>query len=253
MAEQRKVALVTGGRRGIGFGIARCLAADGFDLAVCGTSAPEDSTDVVKELEGFGIEALYVRADIADPDQRHALVAAVRDRFGRLDMLVNNAGVAPRVRADILDAGEEEFERVLRINLQGPYFLTQEVANWMVAQGGGTIVFITSISVTVASPNRGEYCVSKAGLGMTARLFAARLAEYGINVYDVRPGVIATDMTSAVKEVYDRKLADGLALQSRWGTPEDLGKAVAALARGDFAYSTGQVFMVDGGLTVQTL
>jgi 3-oxoacyl-[acyl-carrier protein] reductase len=172
---------------------------------------------------------------------------------------VNNAGVAPKVRADVLEATEESFERVMRINLQGPYFLTQAVANWMVEQRrededfGGCIVNVSSISASVASPNRGEYCISKAGLSMATRLWAARLGEFGIPVYEVRPGVIKTDMTEPVQEKYDRLIDQGLLVQSRWGLPEDVGRAVAMLVRGDLPYATGQVLVVDGGLTLQRL
>jgi 3-oxoacyl-[acyl-carrier protein] reductase len=261
MTETRKVALVTGGRRGIGLGVAKCLAADGCDVAVCGTSDQNDPTSrrVVDELRAFGAEAIYVKADIGEAAERARLVEAVRARFGRLNVLVNNAGVAPRTRDDILEAGEDSFERLIRINLQGPYFLTQMAANWMIEQRRedssfvGAVVFVTSISAAVASVNRGDYCVSKAGLSMASRLFAIRLAEAEIPVFEVRPGIIATDMTAGVKERYDRLLAEGLAPQRRWGTPEDVGRAVAALVRGDLAYSTGQVVMVDGGMTIQTL
>jgi NAD(P)-dependent dehydrogenase (short-subunit alcohol dehydrogenase family) len=186
-------------------------------------------------------------------------VQAVRERFGRLNVLVNNAGVAPQVRADILEAGEESFERLIRINLQAPYFLTQAVARWMIVQKqadpdfSACIVFITSISATVASVNRGDYCISKAGLSMAAQLWAVRLAEFGIPVYEVRPGIIRTDMTAPVQERYDRLIAKGLTLQPRWGTPDDVGKAVAMLVRGDLPYSTGAVIVVDGGLTVPRL
>jgi 3-oxoacyl-[acyl-carrier protein] reductase len=176
-----------------------------------------------------------------------------------LHVLVNNAGVAPKVRADILEASEESFERLIKINLQGPYFLTQAVANWMVSQKNadpafeGCIVNISSISASVASPNRGEYCISKAGISMATKLWAVRLSEFGIPVYEVRPGIIKTDMTAAVQAKYDALIAEGLLLQPRWGLPEDVGRAVAMLVRGDMAYSTGQVFVVDGGLTVERL
>ena len=200
-----------------------------------------------------------MKADISSAADRQTLINSVKGRFGRLDVLVNNAGVAPNARDDILEAGEESFERLMRINLQGPYFLTQLAANWMIEQKQaddafqGTIIFITSFSATVASVSRGEYCISKSGLTMAAKLYAARMAEYGIMVYEVRPGVIATDMTSSVKEKYDKLIAEGLFLQPRWGEPEDIGKAVAMLARGDLAYSTGQVIMVDGGHQIETL
>jgi len=213
-------------------------------------------------LEGLcqsGPPVEYFQADISQPEQRQQLVQAVRERFGRLNVLVNNAGVAPQVRADILEAGEESFERLIRINLQAPYFLTQAVARWMIEQKqadpdfSACIVFITSISATVASVNRGDYCISKAGLSMAAQLWAVRLAEFGIPVYEVRPGIIRTDMTAPVQERYDRLIAEGLTLQPRWGTPDDVGKAVAMLVRGDLSYSTGAVIMVDGGLTVPRL
>ncbi|MGI9175042.1 MAG: 3-ketoacyl-ACP reductase [Rhodothermales bacterium] len=254
-----EVALVTGGTRGIGLGIAEALAKDGFRLALCGRRPETDVRDTLEALRDLGSEVLYVPADISNADDRATLVETVFDHFGGLHVLVNNAGVAPKERNDLLEASEESFERVLRINLQGPYFLTQAVANAMVAQKRkdpdvrGTIINITSISSTVASPNRGQYCISKAGLSMATQLWAVRLAEFGIPVYEVRPGIIRTDMTSGVTEKYDRLIDDGLTLQKRWGTPEDVGKAAAMLARGDLPYSTGAVVMVDGGLTVGRL
>ena len=255
----QEVALVTGGTRGIGLGIAEALAKDGFRLALCGRRMEADVRDTVETLRDLGSDVLYVPADISSAEDRAALVEATLDHFGGLHVLVNNAGVAPKERNDLLEASEESFERVLRINLQGPYFLTQAVASAMVAQKQknpdvrGTIINITSISSTVASPNRGQYCISKAGLSMATQLWAVRLAEFGIGVYEVRPGIIRTDMTSGVTEKYDRLIEDGLMLQPRWGTPEDVGKAAAMLARGDLPYSTGTVVMVDGGLTVRRL
>jgi 3-oxoacyl-[acyl-carrier protein] reductase len=254
-----KIALVTGGGRGIGLGIARCLAAEGYDLAVVGVRAEERVRETLDTLRALGVDVLYCRADVSDRDARGRMLDAIRQRYGRLDVLVNNAGVAPTVRADILEATEESFERVMRINLQGPYFLTQSVARWMIRQREaeegfrGCIVNVSSISATVASPSRGEYCLSKAGVSMATQLWAVRLAEYGLSVYEVRPGVIETDMTRAVQDKYDRLIAEGLTLQPRWGYPEDVGKAVAMLARGDLPYSTGQVVMVDGGLTIGRL
>jgi NAD(P)-dependent dehydrogenase (short-subunit alcohol dehydrogenase family) len=257
MAE-RRVALITGGTRGIGLGIAEALAAEGFDLALSGRRAAADVAEVVAGLEASGASVAYLSSDIAAAADRAALVAAVRSRFGRLDVLVNNAGVAPLVREDILGAGEESFERIVRTNLAGPYFLTQAVANWMIEQArdrgaAGCIVTITSVSATVPSVNRGDYCISKAGLSMASQLWAVRLAEFGIQVYEVRPGIVFTDMSSAAKEKYDRLIAEGLLLQPRWGAPDDVGRAVAMLARGDLAYSTGSVVMVDGGLTIPRL
>jgi NAD(P)-dependent dehydrogenase (short-subunit alcohol dehydrogenase family) len=249
---------VTGGTRGIGLGVARSLAAEGFDLALCGRREEAQLTGVLSELRAKGGEVRYFRADVASRDDRERLVAEVRSAYSRLHLLVNNAGVAPAVRADLLEAGEDSFDRLLAINLKGPYFLTQAIARWMAEQKrqagySGAIVFVTSMSAEAASPNRGEYCVSKAGLAMTARLFAVRLAASGIPVYEVRPGIIHTDMTAAVAETYDRLIDQGLIPQGRWGEPEDVGRVVAALARGDAAYSTGAVIMVDGGITIPRL
>ncbi len=253
----KPVALVTGGSRGIGFGICKKLASEGYNLAICGRRSAGEVADSLAPLEKEGAEVLYVQAEISKPENRLKLLAAIRERFGRLDVLVNNAGMAPRVREDILEATEDIYEEVMKVNLQGPYFLTQAAARWMVEEGQEgrkrSIIFITSISSTVASPGRGEYCISKAGLSMAAQLWAVRLAEYGIMVNEIRPGVIATDMTSGVKQKYDELIEGGLTLQKRWGTPEDVGKAVASLVRGDWGYSTGQAVYVDGGLTVGRL
>ncbi len=259
MASQPRIALVTGGTRGIGLGIARCLASEEYALALNGVRPASDVADVVAELRATGADVRYFQADISAAPDRQRLVDEVAAAFGRIDVLVNNAGVAPSVRADILDAGEESFDRLIGINLRGPYFLTQAVARRMVSQHEaapafrGRIVFVTSISATVASVNRGDYCLAKAGLAMAAHLWAVRLAEFGIGVYEVRPGIIATDMTSVVREKYDRLIEDGLLLDPRWGLPEDVGRAVAMLARGDMAYSTGAVIPVDGGMTVARL
>jgi len=255
----RRVALVTGGTRGIGLGVARALAADGFDLALCGLRQEAQVAGVLEELRALGGEARYFRADIGSSDDRVRLLARVRSSFKRLHVLVNNAGIAPEVRADLLEASEESFDRLVGVNLKGPYFLTQAVARWMVEQKeqeegyGGAVVFVTSVSAEMASVNRGEYCVSKAGLSMTARLFAVRLASEGIPVYEVRPGVIRTDMTAGVADKYEQKIREGLIPQGRWGEPEDVGRVVAALARGDAAYSTGAVILVDGGLAIPRL
>ena len=255
----RKVVLVTGGGRGIGLGISKCLASEGCDVVMCGTRPEGQVREAMDELRAFGVDAIYFRADVADRGARDRLLSGINARFGRLDVLVNNAGVAPKVRADILQGKEESYERVMRINLQGPYFLTQAVARWMLEQRRerghfeGCIVNISSVSATVASPSRGEYCISKAGLSMATRLWAARLGEYGIPVYEVRPGVIKTDMTCAVEAKYDQLISEGLLVESRWGLPEDVGRAVAVLVRGDLPYATGQVLVVDGGLTLQRL
>lgn len=254
-----KVALITGGSRGIGLGIARRLAEKGFDLAINGVRPASAVQDTIMELRTYGHEVLYCEADIADSKQRLELLQEVRDHYGALHVLVNNAGVAPKDRKDMLEATEESFDAVLGTNLKGTYFLTQAAANWMIEQKqaddtfSGCIINISSISATVASVNRGEYCIAKAGLSMATQLFAVRLGPFNIPVYEVRPGVIATDMTAGVKEKYDRLIADGLCVQPRWGYPDDVGRAVAVLAAGDLPYSTGQVIMVDGGLTLPRL
>lgn len=250
----RRIALVTGGTRGIGLGIARALAAEGWSLLLTGLRPLDEVRTVVDELG-----ADYIAADMADASARGRLVETIRSRYGAVDALVNNAGRAPRRRLDLIEATEESFEEVLRTNLQGPYFLTQALARAMLerraqdAAFAPSIVFITSVSAEMASPNRGEYCVSKAGLAMAVQLFAARLAPHGIPVFEVRPGIIATDMTAGVKEMYDRRIADGLVPEARWGQPEDVGRVVAALLRGDLPYATGSVIRVDGGLSIPRL
>jgi 3-oxoacyl-[acyl-carrier protein] reductase len=263
------VALVTGASRGIGRGIAFELARLGYDLVVNYAGNEAAARQAAADCMGVGpdgpgrVRAEICRADIGRGADRKALMEFTRDRFGRLDLLVNNAGVAPSVRADLLEADEESFDRLIAINLKGPYFLTQMAARWMIEQveaGGGDpgrprpkIVTVTSISAYTASVNRGDYCVSKAGLAMLTALFAARLAEYGIGVYEIRPGVIATDMTGPVKEKYDRLIGEGLTPIRRWGTPEDVGRAVAAIARELLPFSTGEVLNVDGGFHLRTL
>ena len=252
-------ALITGGTRGIGLGIARALARDGWDLLLSGQRKPADVASIVAELGRLGVNVDYLDGNIADTGDRAAILDRARARYGTINALVNNAGRAPRVRADIVDATEDSFEEVLRTNLQGPYFLTQAVARNMLERVRTdptfrcAIVFITSVSAQMISINRGEYCISKAGLAMAASLFAVRLAPHGIPVYDVRPGVIATDMTSAVKDTYDRRIADGLVPEARWGQPDDVGRTVCALLRGDLPYATGSVIHVDGGLSLPRL
>ena len=249
-----RTAIVTGGTRGIGLGIARALAREGWRLALCGVRPRTDVDAIVGELAAGGSDVEYWPADVATAADRERLVDAAFERFGTVDALVNNAGRAPRVRADLLEASEESFEDLMRTNLQGPYFLTQAFANRLAAaKAQGAIVFVTSVSAELASVNRGEYCVSKAGLAMAAKLFALRLAPLGIAVYEVRPGIIATDMTAGVREVYDRRIADGLVPALRWGEPGDVGHVVAALLRGDTAYATGSVIHVDGGLAIPRL
>jgi NAD(P)-dependent dehydrogenase (short-subunit alcohol dehydrogenase family) len=257
--KNNRVALITGGARGIGLGIAHALARENFDLALCGVREESAAQPALDALQSLGARTLYVQADVSDSDARKRLVEAVENNFGRLHVLVNNAGIAPKVRADLLEATEESFEHVLKVNLQGPYFLTQLCAQQMVAQKKadpdwrGCVINISSVSATVASVNRGEYCISKAGVAMATQLWAVRLGEFGIPVYEIRPGVVKTDMTAAVQAKYDKLIAGGLLVQQRWGDVEDVGKATAMLARSDLPYSTGQVILVDGGLTVHRL
>lgn len=276
-----RVALVTGSSRGIGRGIAIELARAGYSVAINyagNKSAAEECVKLCQEVAPAGTCFEIVQADISSTADRKRLLEFVLNRFKRLDLLVNNAGVAPAVRADILAGGEESFDRLISINVKGPYFLTQAVANYWIellrespgSSSGSThsdpdrttsqlqnfhpkIVTVSSISAYTASTNRGDYCISKAALAMLTPLFATRLAEYGINVYEIRPGVIATDMTGAVKEKYDKLIAEGMTPIKRWGTPEDIGRAVAAIADDFFPFSTGEVINVDGGFHLRRL
>ncbi len=256
---RRLSALITGGSRGIGFGIAKELAKAGFNLAINGVRNESSVQPVLNELKDFGVEVIYAQGDISKKEERLQIFDAVVSEFGNLNVLINNAGIAPKERKDILEAGEESFETVLDINLKGPYFLTQLFANQMVKVKKETsdfsccIINVSSISATVASVNRGEYCISKAGIAMATKLWAARLGEFDIPVYEIQPGVIKTDMTVGVTEKYDNLFKRGLSIQKRWGLPEDVGKVAAAMATGMMPYSTGQVVLVDGGLTVQRL
>jgi NAD(P)-dependent dehydrogenase (short-subunit alcohol dehydrogenase family) len=255
----KKVALITGGSRGIGYGIALQLAQAGYDVAINGVREAEAVTGQVQALEKAGARVLYCRANISSREDRTKMLDEINAFYGRLDILVNNAGIAPRERKDLLDATEASFTELIDTNLKGPYFLTQSVARWMIAQQNerqdfqGCIINISSISAVVASVNRGEYCITKAGVSMATQLFAVRLAEYNIPVYEVRPGIIQTDMTAAVTEKYDKLIAGGLTLQKRWGFPEDVGKAVLGLVQGYFPYSTGQIINVEGGMLINRL
>jgi 3-oxoacyl-[acyl-carrier protein] reductase len=252
-------ALITGGTRGIGLGIARALAKEGCNLALCGVRDEREVAPTLDDLRAAGVTVDYFAADLSSAADRARLLDDVRAKLPAVNALVNNAGMAPRVRADILDATEDSFEELMRTNLQGPYFLTQAIAKDQAARRradpsfAARIVFVTSVSAEMVSTNRGEYCVSKAGLAMAVRLFAARLAPEGIPVYEVRPGIVATDMTAGVKDLYDRRIAEGLVPERRWGRPEDVGRVVAALVRGDLPYATGTVIHVDGGLSVPRL
>jgi NAD(P)-dependent dehydrogenase (short-subunit alcohol dehydrogenase family) len=262
--DRRPVAFVTGAARGIGRGIAIELARSGCDVAGCDIRHdPGDRlqglSEVQARVEESGAAFLPVVGDIADLGMHQAMLDAVMRRFGAVDVLVNNAGVAPSVRLDILETTPESFDRVVGVNARGTFFLTQCFTRRLVEQARAgaairpAVVFVTSISVDTSSPSRAEYCISKAAASQAARVFADRLAEFGINVYEVRPGVIQTDMTAPVKEKYDALLAGGLAPQRRWGLPDDVGRAVAALVRGDFSYSTGMVIEISGGMNIRRL
>ena len=255
-----RIALITGGTRGIGLGIAKALAIEKWDIVLNGVRPADDVTESLTELRRLGVRVGYARGDIGTTSGRDSIVRTAREfAGGSINLLVNNAGVAPKVRADLLDTSEESYDYVVDTNLKGVFFLTQAFARDMVkakkdqANFPAMIVNITSISATVVSINRGEYCIAKAGFGMLTQLFAVRLGTEGIPVYEVRPGVIKTDMTAGVTEKYDKLIDAGLCVQPRWGSPEDVGRAVTALARGDFPFSTGQVIMVDGGLTIPRL
>jgi NAD(P)-dependent dehydrogenase (short-subunit alcohol dehydrogenase family) len=261
---KKPVAFVTGASRGIGRGIAIELAKQGYDLAGNSrTFEPQNTStglfEVKQRIEELGAAFLPLQGDVSSLDDHERMLGLILAQYGRINLLVNNAGVAPEKRLDILEATTASFDRVLGINLRGPYFLTQRIARQMVAQVKDTpdhrlaIVFVTSISAYTSSPARAEYCISKAGLSMAAAVFADRLSEYGICVHEVRPGIIKTDMTAAVEAKYDKLIAEGLVPQKRWGSPEDVGKAVAALVNGSFPYSTGTVIEVSGGMNLRRL
>jgi 3-oxoacyl-[acyl-carrier protein] reductase len=261
MTDER-VALVTGGTRGIGFGIAKMLAQRGFHLVVTGRRRSEDIAGALDELRSQSTlltpRAEYLQFDLADLSRRQELLSEIDTLFGRLDILVNNAGIAPKIRADILEATEASFDEVVGTNLKGTYFLTQSVANWMISQQDvqrmhRCIINITSVSASTASVNRGDYCLSKAALAMSTMLWAARLTGHGIGVYEIRPGIIETDMTRGVKAKYDAMIEGDLLLEKRWGTAEDVGRVAAMLAAGDLPYSPGAVLHVDGGMTIARL
>ncbi len=256
---QARCALVTGSSRGIGRGIAVELAKTGYDIVVnyAGNAAAAEETR--RLVEAQGTRAAVVQGNVAVEADRRRLIDETLAGFGRLDLLVNNAGVAPQKRADLLDMEMESYRYVMDTNHTGPFVLTQYAARRMIElrESGvmetGRIVFVTSISAYTSSTNRGEYCLSKAGLSMAVKLFADRLAREGIYVFEIQPGIIATDMTAVVKEKYDRLFAEGITPQARWGTPEDVGKAVSAFARGDFDYSTGASIEVGGGFGLRRL
>jgi NAD(P)-dependent dehydrogenase (short-subunit alcohol dehydrogenase family) len=254
-----RVALVTGAGRGIGNGIATQLAKDGFAVVIIDVLEENSVIENINKVKETGRPVLYVKGDITSAESRQGVADRIMTEFGRIDVLVNNAGVAPKKRMDILETTEESMDFVLGINLKGTFFLTQLIANIMVKEVKESeafspiIVNISSNSAYTSSPSRGEYCISKAGVSMVTTLFADRLAEYCINVYEIRPGIIMTDMTSVVKEKYDNLIANGLTPIKRWGYPADIGNAVSVLCSGKLAYSTGDVINVDGGFHIRRL
>lgn len=255
----KPIAVVTGGTRGIGLGIATALAREGFHLAVNGLRPESEVADTLDQLRGHGAKVVYCRGDVGVADDRAAIVDRVRQELGGLHVLVNCAGITSPGRKDLLDATEDAFDRVIAVNLKGRFFLTQLAARWMIEQRDqdqafrGCVLNISSVSGEMVSTNRGDYCLSWAATTMATKLWAVRLAPHGIDVYEIRPGIIATDMTAPVKDKYDRLIADGLTLEPRWGTPEDIGRAAAALCRGDIPYATGQVLTIDGGMMIPRL
>lgn len=255
----RPVALVTGSSRGIGKGIVLQLAQNGYDVVINYAGNQEAALQTQRETQAFGCRAEIIQASVADVSDRQRLIDSTLEQFQRLDLLVNNAGIGTKHRGDLLDLTEDSYDTVMETNLKGPFFLTQYTAKKLIALrenkiiDQARIVFISSISAYTASINRGDYCISKAGLSMVTPLFADRLAQHDIWVYEIRPGVIASDMTSGVKEKYDKLIAEGLTPQPRWGQTEDIGKAVSAIAMGHFDFSTGTVIDVDGGFHLRRL
>ncbi len=255
----RPVALVTGSSRGIGRAIAIDLAVHGWDIVINYRSDIQASQETARSVIQAGSQALLIQADVGQLEQHASLLQRIRETYGRLDLLVNNAGIGPRQRLDILQVSPESYDEVLAVNLKGPFFLTQASAAWMLELiqsgviSGAKIINIGSISAYTASVERAEYCISKAGMGMLTALFAARLADHGIQVYEIRPGIIETDLTHKAKEKYDRLIAEGLTPIRRWGQPEDVARAVTAVAGGALAFSTGEIINVDGGFHLKRL
>jgi len=256
----KPVAVITGASRGIGRAVANALAGEGFDIAAIARSVDSEGMEILgPEIEKTGAQFFPIGLDISCTKCHKEVVANILDRYGRIDFLVNNAGVAPLQRYDVLEMTEESYDRVMNINLKGPVFFSQKIARemiWMKEQISPykpVIIFTTSVSAVLTSVNRTEYCISKAGLSMASSLYADRLSKEGILVCEVRPGIIQTDMTIKIKDKYDKMISDGFIPQNRWGLPEDIGKAVASIARGDWNYSTGMVFEISGGLNIHKL
>lgn len=259
MPSPHQIALITGGTRGIGLGIATQLAREGYDLAVNGVRDESQVAETLAQLQGLGAKVIYCRGDVGVAADREAIIDRVRRELGGLHVLVNCAGITSPGRKDLLDATEEAFDQVIAVNLKGRFFLTQLAARWMIDERErdqsfrGCVINISSVSAEMVSTNRGDYCLSWAATTMATKLWAVRLAPHGIDVYEIRPGIIATDMTAPVKGKYDKLIAGGLTLEPRWGAPEDIGCAAAALCRGEIPYATGQVLTIAGGMTIQRL
>jgi NAD(P)-dependent dehydrogenase (short-subunit alcohol dehydrogenase family) len=257
MTGTRPVAIITGGRRGIGLGIARALAADGYDIALTGIGAATDNDPTLTELEGLGAEAIYVQSDLADLSSHSRAVETIVEKYGRIDCLINNAGIASVVRGDFLELDPANFDTIVATNLRGTIFFTQAVVKAMLSSkataAARTIVNITSVSSSMSSPERIDYCVTKAGLSAFSQGLALRLAETGIAVFELRPGIIRSDMTAGVAGKYDALIEAGLVPMRRWGEPADIGAMVSALASGKFGFATGSVIDADGGLSIPRL
>ncbi len=251
----RKTALITGGTSGIGLSIAERLGQLGFSIIVTGRKNESEISEVINKLQQFCPQVQYIQSDALNSESRNALVAEIKENYSNISVLVNNAGVAPKIRFDILETTEESYDFVMDTNLKSQFFLSQGIANIMIANKttDSCIINVSSISATMASVNRAEYCISKAGIAMSTQLFALRLAEFGIGVYEIRPGIIKTRMTEGVTAKYDKLIEDGLIAQNRWGMPEDVAKVVSSIVSGNFSYSTGNVFMIDGGLSLSKL
>lgn len=251
-----KVALVTGGSRGIGFGIAKKLAEAGYNLGINGVRPESDAKANLDELKALGSKIIYLQGNIAEKDDRQSIVKGLKEQFGKIDVLVNNAGVAPRNRCDVLEVTEDDYDHLMNINEKGTFFLTQEIAKWMLElkssnpEMQGYIINITSISAELASPKRAAYCMSKASLSMLSKTMAVRMAPHGISVFEIRPGFVDTDMIEKVRSIYLELVQTGATLEPRIGKPEDIGQVVATLVKGDLPYATGQIINVDGGLTI---
>jgi 3-oxoacyl-[acyl-carrier protein] reductase len=252
----KPVALVTGGSRGIGFGIAKKLAEAGYDLGINGIRPESDAQANLDELKALGSKVVYLQGNIAEKTDRKSIIEGLKAHFGKIDVLVNNAGVAPRVRCDVLEVTEEDYDHLMNINEKGTFFLTQEIAKWMLDIKAAnpaaqiSIINITSVSAELASPKRAAYCMSKASLSMLSKTMAVRMAPHGIAVYEIRPGFVDTDMIEKVRETYLTLVQEGATLEPRIGKPEDIGQVVATLVKGDLPYASGQIINVDGGLTI---